>query len=120
MHSLITICFYLSGETLMKKFINASLITLALTSGICSASQPAEADKLSQPQIPYACKVMLERGSKMFCGDETNSNLYAKAAISELAYISNSSYACNTMISRGSEMFCQKEKAETFSHASNP
>ncbi len=104
----------------MKKLINASLITLALASGAANANQPTEANRLSQTQIPYACKVMLERGSKMFCGDAASSNLYAKAAISELTYISSASYACDTMIERGSEMFCQKEKAETFSHASNP
>jgi len=104
----------------MKKLINASLITLAFASGACIASQPAEANRFSQPQIPYACKVMLENGSKMFCGNDANSNLYAKAAISELTYISNATYACNAMIEHGSEMFCQKEKAETFSHANNP
>ncbi len=104
----------------MKKLINASLATFALlASGICNAGQPVKADHLSQPQIPYACKAMLERGSMMFCGNDTNSDLYAKAAISELAYISNASYACNTMLENGSEMFCQKEKAQTFSHANN-
>ncbi|GEM_PF-2475764 len=104
----------------MKKLIHTSLIALALTSGIANASQPAEANTTHPTQLSYACKAMLERGSVMFCGESANDTaLYAKAAISDLAYISNTSYACNTMIERGSEMFCQKEKAETFSHASN-
>ncbi len=103
----------------MKKLIRTSLITLALTSGICNAGQPVEANAAPQAKLSYACKVMLERGSTMFCGESANTALYAKAAISDLAYISNTSYACNTMIERGSEMFCQKEKAVTFSHANS-
>ncbi len=104
----------------MKKLIHTALITLTLTAGTVHASQPAEADTLSQLNLSYACKAMLERGSTMFCGEHTDAvALYAKAAISELDYISSSSYACDTMIERGSEMFCQKERAVTFSHADN-
>jgi len=103
----------------MKKLIHASLIALAFTSGACNASQSTEIEAASQNAPSYACNVMLGRGSMMFCGNEIMASKYAKAAISELAYIDKSSYACNTMAARGSEMFCQKEKAEIFSHASN-
>ncbi len=103
----------------MKKLICATLITLAFTSATCNASQSTEIEAVSQNALSYACNIMLERGSMMFCGNEVMASKYAKAAISELAYLDKSSYACNTMAARGSEMFCQKEKAETFSHASN-
>ena len=103
----------------MKKLIHTSLITLALASATCNASQSTEAGAISQNKLSYACNVMLARGSKMFCGNEEITGSYAKAAISEMAYIDKSSYACNTMAERGSEMFCQKEKAEVFSHANN-
>ncbi len=103
----------------MKKLIHASLITLAFTSAACNANPSTEIEAVSQNKPTYACNLMLERGSMMFCGNEAMASTYAKAAISELAYIDKSSYACNTMAARGSEMFCQQKKAETFTHASN-
>jgi len=103
----------------MKKLIHTSLIALTIASAAANAGTSTEKNIMSQPKLSYACKAMLERGSKMFCGDAVNTETYAKAAISDLAYISNNSYACNTMAARGSEMFCQKEKATTFSHARN-
>jgi len=103
----------------MKKLIHTSLITLALASGACNASQAIETAAATGNKLSYACKVMVERGSTMFCGDDALANTYAKAAISELAYTSNSSFACNTMAARGSEMFCQKEKAAPLSHTAN-
>jgi len=47
----------------MKKLICPSLIVLALISVDCIASQSTKTD--AEPS--YACKVMLERGSTMFC-----------------------------------------------------
>ena len=104
----------------MKKLIHTSLITLALASGACNANQSTEATTATQSKLSYACNVMLARGSDMFCGNDAETISYAKAAITELAYVAkNASYACNTMAARGSEMFCQNDKTEGLSQVSN-
>jgi hypothetical protein len=103
----------------MKKLIHPALIALTLASAASHANESATTSAMEQNKLSYACNVMLKRGSKMFCGNEVVANNYAKAAISELAYATNTSYACNTMAERGSEMFCEKEKASTFAQANN-
>ena len=108
------------GAIAMKKLIHTSLIALTLTTGLANANGSLSADEIvAQDKLSYACKVMLGRGSSMFCGDEEMAQTYAKAAITDLAYAEKSSYACNTMAARGSEMFCQKEKDATFSNISS-
>ena len=104
----------------MKKLIHTSLIALTLTTGIANANGSLNADAVvAQDKLSYACKVMLGRGSSMFCGDEKMAQTYAKAAITDLAYTDKNSYACNTMAARGSEMFCQKDKGTPLSNISN-
>jgi len=104
----------------MKKLIHTSLIALTLTTGIANASGSNNTDAaMAGEKLSYACKVMLSRGSSMFCGDEQMAQTYAKAAITDLAYADKNSYACNTMAARGSNMFCQKEKGATFSNISS-
>ncbi|MFC1602833.1 hypothetical protein ACFL3U_04640 [Pseudomonadota bacterium] len=104
----------------MKKLIQTSLLSLALASAAFNVNASIENDATSQPKLSYACKAMLERGSSMFCGDAVNTDVYAKADISELAYVSStSSYACETMAAQGSEMFCQAGKAVMSSQISN-
>lgn len=96
----------------MKKLMQTSLIALSLAFVAFNANATVEKDVTSQPKLSYACKAMLERGSNMFCGDEVSTDVYAKTAISELAYVSSvGSYACETMAANGSGMFCQTEKA---------
>ena len=51
----------------MKKLIHTSLITLTLISTAGNASESPEAGMASQNGPSYACRVMLERGSEMFC-----------------------------------------------------
>jgi len=101
----------------MKKLIHTALIALAIASATGNAS--ASTEITAQPKLSYACTVMLERGSAMFCGEAATADTYAKAAISELAYANSSSFACNTMAARGSEMFCGKEKAASLSRTAN-
>jgi len=104
----------------MKKLIHTSLIALALTSGIANANSSLNDEAIiAQDKLSYACKVMLGRGSSMFCGDEAMAQTYAKAAITDLAYADKGSYACNTMAARGSEMFCEKGKNTDLSNISN-
>ena len=103
----------------MKKLIQSSLISFALASVAFNANASVEKDMTSQPTLSYACKAMQERGSNMFCGDAIDTVKYAKAAISELAYVDTSSYACSAMAARGSTMFCQQEKAVISAQANN-
>jgi len=104
----------------MKKLIHTSLIALTLTTGMANANGSLNTDAaIAGEKLSYACKVMLGRGSSMFCGDEEMAQTYAKAAINDLEYANQGSYACNTMAARGSEMFCQKGKGETLSNISS-
>jgi len=53
----------------MKKLIHTCLIALALVSAVCNAGQSIKSEVTSQNASSYACKVMTERGSIMFCGN---------------------------------------------------
>jgi len=84
----------------MKKIFQVCLIACAVFSTNSFAEQS------------YACKVMMEHGSAMFC-QEGSQNI-ASAPVSkpdvEIALTSKDrSYACNSMLERNSEMFCNKE-----------
>ena len=52
----------------MKKLIHTSIIAITLASAAANASESIEKDVISEPS--YACRVMLERGSEMFCQKE--------------------------------------------------
>jgi len=103
----------------MKKLIHSSLISLALASAAFNANASVEKDMIAQPTLSYACKTMQEHGSNMFCGDAVDTVKYAKAAISELAYVESGSYACGAMAARGSAMFCQQGKSAISSAQAN-
>lgn len=93
----------------MKKLIHTSLIALALVSTVCSAGQTTNSE------ASYACKVMMERGSSMFCDQGAEPRL----AVSDIKSASKGSYACNTMIENGSSMFCKEDGAIPGSQISN-
>ena len=54
----------------MKKLIHTTLIATALISGAANASELTEKGTVIQSEPSYACRVMLERGSEMFCPKE--------------------------------------------------
>jgi len=54
----------------MKKPVHTILITTALISATANASESAEKDAVFHNEPSYACRVMLERGSEMFCQKE--------------------------------------------------
>ena len=83
----------------MKKIFQAGLIACAVFSTNSFAEQS------------YACKVMMEHGSSMFCSE--SSQIVASAPVSkpeiEVALTKDRSYACSSMLERNSEMFCKEE-----------
>ena len=95
----------------MKKLIHTCLITAALASTACNAGQSIKSE------ASYACKVMMERGSSMFCDQATSST--PKLAIADAIPASKGSYACNTMIENGSSMFCNEDGSIPGSQISN-
>ncbi|MFC1602395.1 hypothetical protein ACFL3U_02380 [Pseudomonadota bacterium] len=92
----------------MKKLIHTCLITVALVSTAASAGQS---------EASYACKVMMERGSAMFCDQGTDAT--PKLAISDVMPASKDSYACNAMVENGSSMFCKEGGSIPGSQISN-
>jgi len=76
----------------MKKLTHTALISIALLAGTFSANATAGVN------TPYACKLMMDRGSSMFCGNKEKSDLIAKAAnnpTKELAAIAQKKVATN-------------------------
>ncbi len=90
----------------MKKLIHACFITLALVSTVCNASQSIKSETAPQNETSYACKVMLERGSIMFCGKSDVLNSFPKSASADTASLNKNAHACNVMAGRSSNMFC--------------
>lgn len=82
----------------MKKIFQICLIACAAFSANSFAEQS------------YACNAMLERGSAMFCQEDTLNVASAPVSKPEAALASKDrSFACNSMLKRDSEMFCNKE-----------
>jgi len=84
----------------MKRIFQTCLIACAVFSTNSFAEQS------------YACKVMQENGSAMFC--QEGAQTLAAAPVSkpevEVALASKDrSFACNSMLERNSDMFCNKD-----------
>jgi len=58
----------------------------------------------------YACKVMQENGSAMFCQEGAQTLAAAPVSKPEVALASKDrSFACSSMLERNSGMFCNKD-----------
>ena len=55
------------GKAVMIKFAHYCLVAIALTLVGCNAGQATKANSVSKGEPSYACRVMLDRGSEMFC-----------------------------------------------------
>ena len=83
----------------MKKIFHACIIACAVLSTNSFAEQS------------YACKVMLERSSEMFCQKDSENIASAPVKLEVEATVAKKegSFACSTMLERGSEMFCAED-----------
>ena len=84
----------------MKKTFQACLIACAVFSTNSFAEQS------------YACKVMQERGSAMFCQEGSQNIASAPVSKPEVGIALTSkarTYACSSMLERSSDMFCNEE-----------
>ena len=68
--------------------------------------QSIKSEMSAQNEVSYACKVMMERGSVMFCGQEGIVNLSPKSTNADILSLNNNSYACNVMAGHSSDMLC--------------